>query len=140
MLDGLALLRRVPHEHAVGADLDQTLIGEIVPARHGKKRRNAEIARGLHIVGLAVSEIDHRRYDEKVRRPVLQRPDGAGVRGNGPVDQGGKAHLKPPYGRALYSRHVLEGPECDAWKPAAAAFDERRRIVIFGLEIAEIVA
>ena len=28
----------------------------------------------------------------------------------------------------------------DAWKPAAAAFDERRRIVIFRLEIAEIIA
>ena len=71
---------------------------------------------------------------------MLQRPEGSGIGGNGPVDQASKAHLKPTGGCVLHSRYILEGPERDAWKPAAAAFDERRRIVIFGFEIAEIIA
>jgi len=44
---GLAFLHGIPHEHAIGTDLDEALVGQIVPARDREGRWNAQVTGGF---------------------------------------------------------------------------------------------
>ena len=97
------------------------------------------MARGLDVVGLAVSEIDHRRDDEKIGRPLLeglQAPGSGGMARSIILAEAGK---QAPRGPALQTWNRVEGPERAPRQAPAASRHKGRRIIIFGLEIAQVV-
>ena len=76
-IDGLLLLRVVPHEHAIGHLANQRLAGQMIPAPDAERRRNAERTRGAQIVDLRRPERDERRHEHDVGPLLLdERADG----------------------------------------------------------------
>ena len=66
-LHGLAHLRVVPHQHAIGHLVNEPFVAQVVPAEDEHAGRDAERSRALHEVGLREADADHRRQHERVR-------------------------------------------------------------------------
>ena len=94
-LNGFLLLEIIPHHDAVGRDLNEAFIGEVVPARHQQAGGHAERARRPYPFELLGLEIHHRRKDQCVRPRRLELVDDFLIGGKPPIEESDECRTSP---------------------------------------------